>query len=319
MNHFNIEEFIMWLQILTYLSLFIFFVVFAYKIFKIASAPVHFRWELYPVPHEKGKAEHGGSRLEDVDWWTKKQEKDRFNEYKEMFMEIFFLKNVKEHNEELWSGSYPFHLGMYFIITDVVLTLIATILNINGISVNSAAAGIGQYIYWLIIIVALCCGVFGFFGSVRMFFFRVVDKNLSLYATPSHYYNIIFIGLIFLTGILWLLMDRDFLPQQISYYTSIMTFSTFPVLPFIGKLHILLFLLFLIYMPFTHMTHMVNKYFMYHSVRWEDAPNLNGGKMQEKISKLLNQTVTWSAPHIGADGMKNWIAIASSMPGKEKK
>jgi hypothetical protein len=41
--------------------------------------------------------------------------------------------------------------------------------------------------------------------------------------------------------------------------------------------------------------------------------------MADRISQQLNQPVSWAAPHIGADGRKNWIAIASSMPGKESK
>ncbi len=33
--------------------------------------PIHLRWELYPVPHEAGKAEYGGGYLEETSWWSK--------------------------------------------------------------------------------------------------------------------------------------------------------------------------------------------------------------------------------------------------------
>ena len=37
-----------------------------------ARAPLHLRWEVYPVPHERpDRAKHGGSRFEEVDWWQK--------------------------------------------------------------------------------------------------------------------------------------------------------------------------------------------------------------------------------------------------------
>ena len=67
------------------------------------------------------------------------------------------------------------------------------------------------------------------------------------------------------------------------------------------------------------MTHFFTKYFTYHSVRWEDSPNVSGGKMSKEIEKLLNQPVSWAAPHIGADGHKNWIALATTMPKGETK
>jgi hypothetical protein len=91
-------------------------------------------------------------------------------------------------------------------------------------------------------------------------------------------------------------------------------------MPAIAYLHIYTALLFIAYLPFTHMTHFITKYFTYHSVRWEDAANTPENKMQDKIMSYLNQTVTWAAPHIGADGTKTWLAIASSpVPTTEKK
>ena len=73
----------------------------------------------------------------------------------------------------------------------------------------------------------------------------------------------------------------------------------------------------LIYLPFTHMTHFFTKYFTYHKIRWEDEPNVPGGVIAEKVGTYLNMPITWAAPHIGADGIKNWIAVATSGPEKE--
>ena len=48
--------------------------------------PMHVRWELYPVAHEKGRASYGGSYFEEVDWWTKPREVDKLGEVDRCFM-----------------------------------------------------------------------------------------------------------------------------------------------------------------------------------------------------------------------------------------
>ncbi len=53
------------LILLSYLLLAIFVVFFVLKSVKMARMPIHLRWELSPVPHEKGKGHYGGSYLED--------------------------------------------------------------------------------------------------------------------------------------------------------------------------------------------------------------------------------------------------------------
>ena len=87
---------------------------------------------------------------------------------------------------------------------------------------------------------------------------------------------------------------------------------------FLGGLAIVLGSLIIAYIPLTHMSHMFMKYFLYHAVRWEDTPNLKGGKMEAAILQNLGFKPTWAAPHIGADGEKTWGEIATS-GAKEKK
>ena len=59
------------------------------------------------------------------------------------------------------------------------------------------------------------------------------------------------------------------------------------------------------------MMHFVAKYFTYHEVRWDDQPLEDSGSMGREVRKLLDQPVTWAAPHVGADGRKNWVDIAT--------
>lgn len=307
------------LQILTYISLLSFIVMCAVRFYRIATSPMHLRWELYPVPHEKGRSQYGGSILEEVDWWTKKREKDHLGELKVMIPEILFLKAVWEHNRPLWFGSFTFHFGLYLFMGNIALLIVASILSMTGTPVNTESTALAGGIYYGIIGCTFLGGLLGALGSVRLIFQRMVDHNLSLYSTPSHYFNLVLIGAMFVTGILWMFMDSTYVSNLTGFYTGMITFSGYPALPAIAIWHIGITILFLFYLPMTHMTHFFTKYFTYHKIRWDDEPNLTGAKMQGEIAELLNQKVTWAAEHIGADGNKNWIALASESPNKESK
>jgi hypothetical protein len=68
------------------------------------------------------------------------------------------------------------------------------------------------------------------------------------------------------------------------------------------------------------MTHFVGKYFTYHKVRWEDHPNIRGGKIEEAITKALGYRISWSAAHIKPG--TTWAQAAtdtSPVTGEEKK
>ena len=65
----------------------------------------------------------------------------------------------------------------------------------------------------------------------------------------------------------------------------------------------------LFYYPFTHMTHLFGKYFTYHWIRWEDSPNVRGGKIEKAVSSSLGFRQNWSAPHIKTGG--TWAEAAT--------
>ncbi len=305
------------LYVLFILSVVVFFAAVIQRIIRISSAPVHLRWELYPVPHEKGRAHYGGSRLEEVDWWEKKQEKDNLGELKVMFPEILFLKGVWDHNKALWIGSFPFHFALYLFSANIFLAALAGIMTASGTPVSAEADGFASVLYHAVTIIAWTGAVIGVLGALRLFIARIVDKNLRLFSTPSHYFNIVLIGAIYLTVLIWLLQPYNFTEGIAAFYAGLFTFSGVE-LPAIAYWHIIISLIFLIYLPFTHMTHFFTKYFTYHKIRWEDEPNVPGGVIAEKVGKYLNMPITWAAPHIGADGIKNWIAVATSGHEKEE-
>ena len=318
------------LFIFTYLSVLVFFIAVVYKFYKIASAPVHLRWELYPVPHEKGRAAYGGSILEEVDWWTKKKEKDHLGELKVMVPEILLLKGVWEHNKELWLGSFPFHFALYLFIGNSALFIIAILLQITGISPFVFEPKSFWDSFWMIYknvidIIVWIGSILGVLGAIRLLFTRIANRNLAKYSTASHYFNIFLIGAIYLTALWWRITDNNMVNELMGFYLGLLSFSNEIAMnlpgsiPKIGSVHIIISLIFILYLPFTHMTHFFAKYFTYHSVRWDDTPNAQGSKIAERVSEQLKQKVTWAAPHIGADGRKNWIVIASEAPSKEGK
>lgn len=303
---------------LTYISVLSFFIMICFRFIRISTSPIHLRWELYPVPSEKNKSKHGGSKLEEIDWWKKKHKKSIFNEIKVMFLEIFLLKGVWEHNRELWYGSFPFHFGLYLLILNMLILIKCSMFSLFGFSIMSESHIYHIYVYKILIALMWTGSITGMFGSIRLFLSRIVDSGLSLYNNLSHYFNIILIGAIYCSLYIWLLTDYKIIDNLIGFYIGFATFSAIPSFPLMGIIHIAIVLLFIFYLPLTHMTHFFTKYFTYHKVRWEDEGIEPGTKIAERLSRQLNQTVTWAAPHIGSDGKKTWIALAASQKSKGK-
>ncbi len=299
------------ISILFYLSVLVFLILIVHKAYKISKAPIHLRWELYPLPGEGKRSSYGGSKLEDYEWWTRKHKKSLFAEFKAMFSEIVFLKAVREHNPKLWFGSFPFHFALYLytFFFCAVLLLVAFKLSY------------GSDIRFIVVIlkaVAFLCGILGTAGSLILLLKRSFNKNLSMYSTSSHYFNIFIIGLLFLTFLVWTVNSQNIIISYSVALSSILTFSTAAV-SFTGILHFLIVILLLSYIPFTHMTHFFTKYFTYHKVRWDDKNYNSDSKQGKKLSEYLKMPVTWSAPHIAPDGETTWIAVASGSKKEDSK
>ncbi len=98
------------LYVLCYLSLGVFLVAVVARAAKLLSLPLHLRWELYPVAHERGKAHYGGSYFEDWEYWKKVRKKSMLGEIKVMAPEILLLEGVRRHNVSQWLRTWPFRL-----------------------------------------------------------------------------------------------------------------------------------------------------------------------------------------------------------------
>ena len=299
------------LIVVTYSLSAVFLVVFLYRAIRIARLPVHLRWELAPVPHEKSKSHYGGSYLEEFEWWTKPREKSLAKELTYMFQEIVFLKSVWEHNRRLWKFSFPFHFGMYLLIAGVPLLLLGVILELFTVPISDWAG--------LLTAVSILAGagfVLGGVGAVGLLVSRLSDPRLKPYTTPVSLFNLVLLLAVFASGGYALLAVDDFVVRLSGFGQAVLTADLSIETPSALAVHLVLALLFLAYLPFSQMMHFVAKYFTYHQVRWDDKPLAPGGRLEREVQGLLNQPVTWSGPHLKADGKKNWVDIATEETDK---
>jgi nitrate reductase gamma subunit len=304
------------LLLLSYILLAIFVLAFVTRSVKLARLPVHLRWELSPVPHEKGKGHYGGSYLEEMDWWTKPREKDHVAEVVYMAKEIVFLKALFEHNRKLWWLSFPFHFGLYLLVVAAGLLVLGALASLVGVNV----AGWAVLTAGLPLLAGLGYGL-GAFGAVGLFVVRLTDDNLRNSTAPVTFINLLVLLAMFVTGLWAVLTVTGFTGQVMGLAGGLLRASVPADLPGILAAHLIFALLFLAYLPFTQMMHFVAKYFTYHKVRWDDEPVTAGSKLDLELKKLLNQPVTWAAPHVRADGKKTWVDIAtdSGRPKEAKK
>ncbi|MDA8219262.1 MAG: respiratory nitrate reductase subunit gamma [Dehalococcoidales bacterium] len=299
----------MWaLQLLTYLAVLVLLGGIAAKIVKYAKAPMHLRWELYPIPHEQGKEGYGGSYMEEPDWWTKPRESDMVAEVRAMLEEMLLIKALWHNNRAQWYASFPFHGGLYLLIGFVVLLLIGAVLEVAGLTVAASGNVILVLLHYLTIVVGVVGLASSIFGAAYLLYRRFTDENLRQYSSPSDYFNLIFLLVVFGTAaVAWATVDPSFSALR-GFVRGIITLSPVSV-PALVSAEVVFVTLFMIYMPFTHMLHFVAKYFTWHQVRWDDSPNIRGSAVSGRIMANLTKPVSWSAPHIQKG--KSWAEVAT--------
>ncbi len=291
------------IHILAYASVLVFVVAVAVRAIRLATTPVHLRWELYPVAHEKDRVRYGGSYFEELDWWTKPQKTSMMGELSVMIPEILLLKGVWEHNRSLWWWSFPMHFGLYLVIGMAALVIVTAILGAQS-AIGGALASISSVLGWI-------GYALGALGCVGLLMYRLSSHKLRSFSPPSAYFNLVFLLALFGTGLWVFATVTQPASALIDWGHSLLTASSAGPIPGIVGIHITIAFLFMLYLPFTHMTHFFTKYFTYHEVRWNDQPNLRGSKLEKAIQEQLAYPVSWSAKHLKADGKKNWADIAT--------
>lgn len=293
-------------QILSYVCVALFLAAAIAKVVKYATTPIHLRWELYPVAHEKGRAEYGGSVFEELDWWTKPREVDRFNEYKEMFLEIVFLKGVWKHNPKLWVFSFPFHFGLYLLVAWIGLAFLLSILFAAGVSFS---AGFGKFVQIVVAILAYSGLILTALGTLGLLYRRIASADIRRYSAPVEYINLVFILLVVGVALGVHLAIDPWFHGPIAYLASLVTFSEAGAFPAAMQVEFILGSLLLAYIPLTRMAHFIAKYFLYHDVRWSDDPNPRGGKIEGKLKQVFGYPMQWKGPHIQTG--KSWAEVGT--------
>jgi nitrate reductase gamma subunit len=298
-------------QVLAYVAVAVFLVGMARRAVRYMSTPMHLRWELYPVPHEGGKE---GSYFEELDWWEKPRHSSMMGELKVMVPEILLLVGLWEHNRKLWFASFPFHAGIYVTIMFLVLLLGGGIAQAAGASVSADSDAAA--LHYITIVVGAVGIISTGIGALGLLVMRLSDRGLRLYAVPADYFNLgLILAMAVVALISWLAVDQSFTEAR-EYTEGLVSFGQPADTSGLIVTQSLLLSLFLVYLPFTHMTHFLGKFFTYHLVRWDDAPNLRGSKYERLIASLLQRPVAWSAPHVQQG--KSWAEVATTMPEVEE-
>ena len=167
----------------------VFLIVTIYRAIALARLPVHLRWELAPIPHEKGKGKYGGSYLEEYEWWKKRQQKSRLAPLIYMVVEIFLLRGIWRHNRKLWPLTFAFHGGIYLVFAMLLLSILNAIFIITGVS-----ASVLDVFLTISSIVALAGYLLGGLGAISLILKRALDANLRSFNSVSKYFNLVFLG-----------------------------------------------------------------------------------------------------------------------------
>ncbi len=306
------------LQLFFYISSLVFVLGVASRTIRIARMPLHLRWDLYPIPHERGKEHYGGSYYEEVEWWTKPQNTTLLGELKEMAREIFFIHSLYRNNRPLWIFSFPFHAGLYLSVLFVLLIFTGALFGIAGVVVSAQSVSVaGLTVYYLTLFTGLPGALLAGFGALGLFLSRMFTTELRKTSTWTDYFSLVLLFVIFITTlVVWRSADPQFESTR-AFVASLVSFQPAGGLPALITVHFTLAALFLLWLPFTHMTHFVGKFFTYHRVRWEDQPNRRGSRLESAVTQALSRKITWSAPHIRSGG--TWAEAATDTISEQEK
>jgi nitrate reductase gamma subunit len=299
-----------------YAGLLIFFVGCVRRIWQYARTPIHLRWELYPVPHEEpSRVAHGGSYFETGDWWTKPRHSNRIGELRVMIPEMLFLKGLWEFNRRLWIPSFLFHFGLYLLIGAVVLVAFGAGLPFLTPSLAGSSAWI--FLAKLYRITAYAGATLSMLGALLLLLRRTTDPDLKNYTKPADFFNLLFFIIAFALVAVGYVVRSPGSAGVGELARGLLRFDGNVRVSGLFGLGLVLSCALAAYIPFTHMAHFIAKYFTYHSVRWDDRPNVRGGSIESTMAQYLAYRPTWSAKHVGADGKKSWVEVATTNPAQE--
>jgi nitrate reductase gamma subunit len=302
---------IVW-HIVTFGAIIFFLAIFVYRMAAFARLPIHLRWELAPIPHEKGKGDYGGSYLEEYEYWRQPRRTSIIAPVIYMLQEIFLLKGIWKNNRTLWPLSFSLHTGIYILVITLLLQVLNAVLIISKIT-----GAVLNVTLTIAVVLALTGFILGGVGAIGLILKRAMDVNYRPFTTFTRYFHLVFLGLVFLSGIYAWAATDDFARTASTFIKDVVTLDSGITVAFPLSMHIIILLLFIIYLPLTDMVHFLAKFFTYHHVRWNDAPQ--DEKMTAELRDLLSQPVGWSAAHVPAEGQKSWAESTGGKKDNDKK
>jgi nitrate reductase gamma subunit len=284
--------------------------------------PMHVRWELYPIPSvPPDKAAYGGSFMEQSDWWTKPRRGSYWGQLKAVAVELVLLASVRQHNKALWIRTFPFHLGLYLAGGGVALALSSGA--VRAWAPGFLSVGAAEALRIAVAVLGVTGLTLGMLGALALLERRLTENALRRATRPGDLFNLVFFVLAFGSALAtFVLVDGD-ARGAVDFAANLSSFNM-AALPGTGVAAVLplastmLLSGLIAYIPLTHMSHFIAKYFAYHAIRWNDSPNLPGGRDELVIQELLGRRLTWAAEHIRGGGVKTWGDAALENPAKSK-
>ncbi len=280
-------------------------VLLAVRTLAIARQPIHLRWELAPVPRVGDKGRYGGSDLEEYEWWSKPRRRSTLAAFIYTAKEMLLLRSVWKHNRPLWPLTFALHYGLYLSAAWTFGMCVIAILPFAGSDLLAVSP-----LRWSLSALALLGYLLGSAGAFSLLLKRAFDPDLRPFSSLSRYLNLLVLGVVFLSGCCAWLHSEDYVAEVSRFVDGLITPDAMATVALPLSFHLVVSLLFLLYLPTTDMIHFVAKYFAYHMVRWDDRPH--DGPMDQELRRLLTQSVSWSAAHIGSDGRRDWVEIATA-------
>jgi len=303
--------------ILTYIAYVFIVGMYTFKTMAWLKMPPHIRLDLYPVIHEE-HYRYGGSYYEHQEWWTQPRPGNTWRSLFYSLKDNFYMGEYYKQNRLYWLFLLPWHLSFIFIIGFHILCFFAAAAMVGGLTITaSSPQAAGRIFYDVLLFTGGFAFITGTFGSIGMLIIRLADRGLRTYAMPMNFFNYIFFLVVYGSGLVsWFVFDPT-LEEYRSYWLGLITLTA-PALQPLTVFHIVLFDLFLIYLPFTRSTHYITRILAFFFIRWDDEPNLPGGKMEKRINALLGQKVSWEGDHIPTG--KSWAEAAaeSGLPEVKK-
>jgi nitrate reductase gamma subunit len=287
------------------------------RVVMYARTPIHLRWELYPLPHERrDRAVHGGSYFEGSEWWRARRRPSLRGELTFMVPEILLLRSLRDANPGLWRRSFPFHAGLYLFMASA-----AGLVAITGAARLWGHAWLAYTTGRVAVSAVTVMGSAGLglaiAGALALLRRRAGDETLRAYTTAGDVFNLLFFVAAF--GLLGggYYARPDGAPGALSILLGLLAWDTSVQVPPLLAAGVVTTSALGAYIPLTHMSHFVGKFFTYHAVRWDDAPLGDDRKRAAALASYLAYRPTWGAGHLGATGDRTWADIVATNPADE--